>query len=123
MNHEPRISRLDRVGLPTSVRSSRKLYEIDQRNKSETVPLNSPPHWSLPLIRMRIQTPEAKPRCDINARKMRYAAARFPGPARRKGGNPRRGFRNENPFSSQGKTLAKRDNAFMRGCVNTTTKL
>lgn len=28
-----------RVGLPTAVRLSRKLYEIDQRNKSETVPL------------------------------------------------------------------------------------
>lgn len=33
-----RASQLDRVGLPTIVRLSRKLYEIDQRNKSETVP-------------------------------------------------------------------------------------
>lgn len=34
-----RASRLHRVGLPTTVRLSRKLYEIDQRNNSETVPL------------------------------------------------------------------------------------
>lgn len=47
----------------------------------------------------------------------------FRNPRGERGGNPRRGFRNENPFSAQGKTLATRDNAFMRGCVNTTTKL
>lgn len=47
----------------------------------------------------------------------------FRNPRGERGGNPRRGLRNENPFSAQGKTLATRDNAFMRGCVNTTTKL
>lgn len=34
-----RVSRLGRVGLPIIVRLSRRVYEIDQRNKSETVPL------------------------------------------------------------------------------------
>lgn len=111
---------------------------------------NSPLVWSSPLSRKRIQTPLAKPRWCINARGLRFAAVsqykntrglpklRFtqaPGssfqiPHRLDFRDPRGGWQtpkarlpHETPFSSEGKTLAKRDNAFMRGCVNTTTKL
>lgn len=142
----PRVYSLNRVGLPITIRSSRKFYEIDHRNKSETVPLEfsaclEPPlsrnaHPDLPWPSHAEVSMHAK--CDtrqsLNSRdlpKLRCpprpgfvlpdpTQARFPGPARRMGAKQRRGFRNVNPFGSQGKTPAMRDNAFMRGCVNTT---